>query len=70
MKWKHVATSFSSIDMESLSDYITGSTLTSTVDRWSSREFVKDADPSVMGRWSYQMLVGKRNSKISIITGY
>jgi hypothetical protein len=56
--------------MESFSDYITGSTLTSTVDRWSSREFVKDADPSVMGRWSYQMLVGKRNSKTSIITGY
>jgi hypothetical protein len=34
--WKHAATSFLSIDIESSSDYITGSTLTSTVDRWSS----------------------------------
>ena len=68
--WKYSATSFSSIDMESSSDYVTGGTLTSTVDRWSSRVFKKDSDPSGMGRWSYQTLVGKRNSKITIITGY
>jgi hypothetical protein len=34
--WKHSATSFLSIDMESSSDYMTGGTLTSTVDCWSS----------------------------------
>jgi hypothetical protein len=30
--WKHAATSFSSIDMKSSSDYMTGGTLMSTVD--------------------------------------
>jgi hypothetical protein len=34
--WKHAATFFSSIDMESSSDYMTGGTLTSTVNCWSS----------------------------------
>lgn len=68
--WNHAATSFSSIDMESSSDYMTGGTLTSTVDRWSSRVFKKDADPSGMGRWSYQTLVGKKKSKLTVITGY
>jgi hypothetical protein len=32
--------------------------------------FHKDTDPSGMGRWSYQTLVGKKNTKITIITGY
>lgn len=68
--WKHAATSFLLIDMESSSDYMTGSMLTSMVDQWSSRKFKKDADPSGMGRWSYQTLVGKKNTKITIITGY
>jgi hypothetical protein len=68
--WKHVATSFSSIDMESSLDYITGGTLTPTVDQCSSQVFAKDADLSGMGQWSYQMLVGKRNSKITIIARY
>jgi hypothetical protein len=31
--WKYSATSFSLIDMESSSDYVTGGALTSTVDR-------------------------------------
>jgi hypothetical protein len=35
--------------MESSSDYITGGTLTATVDKWSSRVFKKDADTS--GIW-------------------
>ncbi len=56
--------------MESSLDYVTGGMLTSTVDRWSSRVFKKDSDPSGMGCWSYQTLVGKQNSKITIITGY
>jgi hypothetical protein len=68
--WKDSATSFSTIDMESSSDYMTGGTLTATVDKWSSRVFKKDADPSGMGRWSYQTLVGKQNTKVTIITGY
>jgi hypothetical protein len=34
--WKHAATSFSSFKMESSSDYMTGRTLTSTGDKWSS----------------------------------
>jgi hypothetical protein len=68
--WKYSATSFSSIDMESSLDYITGGTLTSTVDRWSSRVCKKDSNPSGMGRLSYQTLVGKQNSKITIIIGY
>jgi hypothetical protein len=67
---KYSATSFSSIDLESSSDYMTGGMLTSVVDRWSPRVFKKDSDPSGMGRWSYQTLVGKWNSKITIITGY
>jgi hypothetical protein len=68
--WKHSATSFSTIDMESSSDYMTGGTLTATVDKWSSRVIKKDADPSGMGRWSFQTLVGKQNTKVTIITGY
>jgi hypothetical protein len=68
--WKYSATSFFLIDMETSLDYITGGTLTSMVDRWSSRVCKKDSDPSGMGHWSYQTLVGKRNSKITIITGY
>lgn len=68
--WKHAATSFSSIEMESSSDYMTGGTLTSIVDKWSSRVSKKENDPSGMGRWSSQTLVGKQNSKITIITGY
>jgi hypothetical protein len=51
--WQHAATSFSSIDMESSSNYMTGGTLMSTVDWWSSWVFKKDADPSGMGQWSY-----------------
>jgi hypothetical protein len=62
--------SFSSIDMESSSDYMHGGMLMSTVDWWSSRVLKKDADPSGMGQWSYQTLVGKKNSKLTIITGY
>jgi hypothetical protein len=68
--WQYSATSFSLIDMESSLDYVTGGMLMSTVDRWSSRVFKKDSDPSRMGCWSYQTLVGKWNSKITIITGY
>jgi hypothetical protein len=56
--------------MESSSDYMTGGTLTATVDKWSSSVFKKDADPSGMGWWSYQTLVGKQNTKVTIITGY
>jgi hypothetical protein len=56
--------------MESSSDYMTGGTLTAMVNKWSSRVFKKDADPSGMGRWSYQTLVGKQNTKVTIITGY
>jgi hypothetical protein len=68
--WKHAATSLSSIDMESMSDYITGGTLTSTVNKWSSCVFKKESNPSGMGHWSSQTLVGKNNSKMMIITGY
>ncbi len=57
--WKYSATSFSLINMESSLDYVTGGMLTSMVDRWSSRVFKKDSDPSGMGCWSYQTLVGK-----------
>jgi hypothetical protein len=56
--------------MESSSDYMTGGTLTSTVDKWSSRVLTKESDPSGMGCWSYQTLAGRKNSKIMIITGY
>jgi hypothetical protein len=68
--WTYSATSFSLIDMESSSDYVTGGMLTAMVDRWSSRVFKKYSDPSGMGCWSYQTLVGKRHSKTTIITGY
>jgi hypothetical protein len=56
--------------MESSSDYMTGGTLTSTVDKWSSRVLTKESDPSGMGRWSSQTLAGRKNTKIMIITGY
>jgi hypothetical protein len=60
--------------MESSSDCITGGTLMSTVDWWIGGAlecvFKKDANPSGMGHWSYQTLVGKWDTKITIITGY
>jgi hypothetical protein len=68
--WKHAATSLSSIDMESMSDCMTGSALTSTVDKWSSHVFKKESNPSGMGHWRSQTLVGKKNSKMMFITGY
>jgi hypothetical protein len=68
--WKHAATIFSSIDMESSLDYMTGGTLTSTVDKWGSRVLTKESNPSGMGRLSSQTLAGRKNSKITIITGY
>jgi hypothetical protein len=37
--WRYSATLLSLIEMESSSDYITGGTLTSTVDKWSSQVF-------------------------------
>jgi hypothetical protein len=49
---------------------MTGGTLTAMVDKWSSRVFKKDADTSGMGQWSYQTLVGKQNTKVTIIMGY
>ncbi len=67
--WKHTATSFSSINMESSFDYMTGGTLTLTVDQWSSRVFKKDADSSGMGQWSYQTLVGKKTQKSLSLQG-
>jgi hypothetical protein len=61
---------FLNIEMESSSDYMTGGTLTLMVDKWSSGVFKKQPDPSGMGRWSSQTLVGKKDSKITIIMGY
>jgi hypothetical protein len=46
--WKHAATIFLSIDMETSSDYMTGGTLISTVDNWSSRVLTKESNPSDM----------------------
>jgi hypothetical protein len=58
--WRHSAISFSLIDMKSFSDYMTGGLPPS----------ILDSDPSGMGRSSYQTLVGKQNSKVTIITGF
>ena len=68
--WTYTKTSFSSIDMKLPTDYITGGTLTSRIGTWSSRVLSSEQDPSGMGRWSQITLTGKRNTKISIITGY
>jgi len=68
--WKHATTAVSSIDMDSSSNYMTGGTLTSAVEGWSSRVSKKDVDPSGMGRWSSVTFVGRKNTKTMIITGY
>ncbi len=68
--WKYANTSFSSIDISSLSDFLTGGTLTSVVGSWSSRVLSKEQDPSGMGWWSSITLVAKQNTKVTIITGY
>ena len=54
-----VHTSFSSIDIPSPSEDLTGGTLTSVVGSWSSRVMSKEQDPSGMGHWSSITLVGK-----------
>jgi hypothetical protein len=68
--WKYVHTSFSSIDIPPPSDYLIGGTLTSAVGSWSSRVMSKEQDPSGMGCWSSITLVGKRNTKVTVIMGY
>jgi hypothetical protein len=52
------------------SDFLTGGTLTSAVGSWSSHVLSKEQDPSGMGRWSSITLVGKWDTKVTIITGY
>ena len=42
----------------------------SAIGTWSSRVLSSEQDPLGMGRWSEITLTGKRNTKISIITGY
>ena len=37
---------------------------------WSSRTTKRGQDPSGMGRWSYLVVEGKKNSKVMIICGY
>jgi hypothetical protein len=54
--WRYLASSFLLIEMESSSDYMTGGTLTSTVDKWGSQVFKRESDPSGMDRWSLQTL--------------
>ena len=68
--WNYAATAFSTIDLESTSDYKTGGTLTSAVGAWSSRVAKKEMDPTGMGRWSCLTFVGKKNKRLSVITGY
>jgi hypothetical protein len=68
--WKYANTSFSSIDIPSQSDILTGSTLTSVVGSWSLRVLSKEQDPSGMGQWSSITLIWKWNTKVTIITGY
>jgi len=68
--WKYATTAFSSIEIPSSSDYLTGGTLTSAVGSWSTRVSKKEEDPSGMGRWSSLTLIGKQNKKLTIITGY
>jgi hypothetical protein len=60
---------FSSIDMLSPSVYMTGEMVTSAAGAWSSRVSEKEKDPTGMGRWSNIMMVGKKNTKVAIITG-
>lgn len=60
--WLHAITSFLSIEMESPSDYMIGGR--------SLRVSEKNTDPWGMGHSSYQTLIGKRNSKVTIITWY
>jgi len=68
--WKYATTAFSSIDLPSSSDYLTGGTITSAVGSWSTRVSQKEEDPSGMGRWSSLTFIGKQNKKLTIITGY
>lgn len=68
--WKYAKSSFSLIDMESTADYITGGMVTSVLGSWSSRVLSADQDPTSMGRWSELLLTGKKQTKISLFTGY
>ncbi len=49
---------------------MTGGTLTSAVGSWSLRVLSKEQDPSGIGHWSSITLVGKWNTKVTIITVY
>jgi hypothetical protein len=63
-------TSFSSIELEPSSDCLKGGTLTSAISNWSSRVAHKEIDPMGMGQCSSLTFAGKRNTKVTIITGY
>jgi hypothetical protein len=47
-----------------------GGTLTSLMDRWSSRRQSKGVDPIGLGRWSYITLRGKTDTIITLIPAY
>jgi hypothetical protein len=68
--WKYAKLSFSSIDMESTADYITGGMVTSALGSRSSRVLSTDKDPTGMGRWSELLLTGKKQTMILLFTRY
>jgi len=49
--------------------YKPGGTLLLTLNAWTSR-VIKQGSDSVLGRWSYQELLGKNNQRVVIVSGY
>jgi hypothetical protein len=68
--WKYAKSFFSLIDTESPTDHITGGMVTSALGSWSSRVLSAEQDPTSMGRWSKLLFTGKKQTKISLFTGY
>lgn len=72
-RFEHSKSSFSSsnIACERDSGYKPGGTITTAVKKWSTR-CTGDAivDPRGLGRWSGLTFLGRRDRKLSVITGY
>jgi hypothetical protein len=65
-----VKTAVSSINLDSLSDYQTGGTVTSAVGPWCTRVLSTDSDPSGMDHWSSLTFIGRQHHCITVVTGY
>jgi hypothetical protein len=68
--WRTSTLQVSQTPDQMLSTYQPGGTLTAVCDNWVSRLIAKGEDPFGLGRWSYVMLTGNAETKVTVVTAY